>query len=146
MESGTTREEVFNGFAMSTEFRGLCSQYGINIGNAIQVPQYGTIPSGPCSACGKEAPVKGFVTRLYQICLEREADASGLSSWINVLVTHANSGRDVAYGFVFSDEFKGRNYSNTDYVKQLYRAFLGRESDPAGPGELGKTSGQWNKP
>ena len=28
MERGTTREEVFNGFAMSTEFRGLCSQYG----------------------------------------------------------------------------------------------------------------------
>ena len=132
MESGTTREEVFNGFAMSTEFRGLCSQYGINIGSAIEVPQYGTIPSGPCSACGKEAPVKGFVTRLYQICLEREPDAAGLSSWINVLVAHQNSGRDVAYGFVFSDEFKGRNYSNTDYVKQLYRAFLGRESDPAG--------------
>ena len=43
-----------------------------------------------------------------------------------------DSGRDAAYGFIFSREFTAKGYSDEDYVKQLYRAFMGREYDAAG--------------
>ena len=48
LESGTTREEVFNGFAGSNEFTNLCGQYGITRGDGLPVPApgMGTIPGG----------------------------------------------------------------------------------------------------
>ena len=49
-----------------------------------------------------------FVTRLYQQCLGREPDPTGHSFWVNALQTGQNTGADVAYGFVFSDEFQNR--------------------------------------
>ncbi len=132
LESGKTREEVFNGFAQSNEFKSLCSSYHLTVGSPIAIPQYGTVPTGSCSVCGKQDGVTGFVTRLYEICLDRKPDSSGLKNWTNQLWSHANSGRDVAFGFIFSDEFQGKNYDNATYVEYLYKAFLGRGSDPTG--------------
>lgn len=55
LESGMTREEVFNGFAMSTEFGAICGNAGIAQGQPITVPTgSGTVQNGPCSVCGKE--------------------------------------------------------------------------------------------
>ncbi len=132
LQTGTTREAVFNGFAGSNEFGAICQSYGIARGDGIPVPQYGTVPTGPCSVDGREDGVTGFVRRLYQVCLDRAPDAGGLNNWTAQLWNHSASGRKVAYGFIFSSEFKGKNYSNTAYVKQLYRAFMGREYDAAG--------------
>ena len=132
LESGTTREEVFNGFALSKEFEGLCDQYGIEQGKGIEVPKYGTIPTDSCSICGKEDGVTSFVTRLYQVCLNRKPDESGLTDWRAHLGEHISSGREVAYGFIFSQEFINKKYSNADYVEHLYEAFMGRGSDAAG--------------
>ena len=73
LESGTTREEVFNGFVGSKEFAGICQGYGIVHGGGVAVPQYGTIPAGPCSVCGREAGVTAFVTRLYDCLLYTSA-------------------------------------------------------------------------
>ena len=132
LESGTTREEVFNGFALSKEFEGLCNQYGIEQGKGIEIPKFGTIPTDSCSICGKEDGVTGFVTRLYQVCLNRKPDAGGLKDWRTRLCEHTSSGREVAYGFIFSQEFINKKYSNADYVEHLYEAFMGRGSDAAG--------------
>ena len=132
LESGKTREEIFNGFVGSQEFSGICNSYGITRGGGTAIPQYGTVPTGACSVDGKEDGVTGFVKRLYRVCLGREADAGGLSDWTKQLWNHSASGSQVAHGFIFSKEFQSRNYSNTDYVKQLYRAFMGREYDEAG--------------
>lgn len=77
------------------------------------------------------AGVESFVTRLYEVCLQRSPDADGLAYWENRLSNGA-SGASVAYGFVFSKEFKSQNYCNTDYAKMLYRAFMGREFDQDG--------------
>ena len=132
LESGMTREEVFNGFALSNEFKKLCNQYGIEQGKGIQVPANGTLPKGTCVSCGKEDGVTGFVKRLYSVCLNREADAGGLSMWTEALRDHTQTGRSVAYGFIFSNEFKNKNYSNEDYVEYLYEAFMGRSSDAGG--------------
>ncbi len=132
LETGAKREEVFNGFALSSEFTALCAGYGIARGGGIAVPAYGTVPTGPCSADGKTDGVTAFVTRLYTVCLGRAPDAAGLADWTNRLWAHTASGSQTAYGFIFSSEFRGKNYSDTAYVQQLYRAFMGREYDAPG--------------
>ena len=75
---------------------------------------------------------EGFVRRLYNICLDREPDAAGLADWVSQLTSGSTDGASVAYGFIFSQEFKDKNYCNTHYATYLYRAFLGREPDQAG--------------
>lgn len=142
LESGTTREEVFNGFALSQEFKGLCEQYGIKQGDGIAVPQYGTVPTDRCSECGRLDGITEFVTRLYNVTLDRDPDAPGLADWKSRLGTHTASGRDVAFGFIFSQEFTNRNLSNEDYVEYLYKAFFGRASDAAGKADwVGRLNG-----
>lgn len=79
---------------------------------------------------------------MYVNLLQREADDSGLVSWADVLksgngwcnqiLTGANTPKQAAYGFVFSNEFKSKKLSDTDYVKTLYRVFMDRETDGAG--------------
>ena len=54
------------------------------------------------------------------------------NDWTNKLRNHTATGRSVAYGFIFSQEFIGKNYNNSDYVEYLYNAFMGRGSDPSG--------------
>ena len=146
LKTGTTREEVFNGFAQSTEFKNLCGSYNLNVGSPIAIPQYGTVPTGSCSVCGETDGVTAFVTRLYDLCLNRKPDASGLKDWTNQLWNHTASGRQVAFGFIFSDEFKGKNYDNGTYVEYLYKAFLGRSSDAAGKADwLNRMAQGWTR-
>ena len=134
MGKGMTREEVFNGFAQSTEFADICKSYGVTQGKGIDVPAagQGTVPHGACALDGKKDGVTTFVERLYKVCLGRDADATGLKDWTAQLWAHTASGATVAHGFIFSDEFQSKNYSNAEYVCQLYRAFMGREADTPG--------------
>ena len=78
------------------------------------------------------AQVQEFVTRFYLQCLNREPDTPGLEGWINAVLNGSISGADVAYGFVFSQEFINRNTSNEEFVTILYRAFFDREPDTGG--------------
>lgn len=143
LQSGTTREEVFNGFAQSEEFSNLCAQYGIALGDGIAVPQYGTVPKGACSVCGETDGVTAFVTRLYNICLNRNPDEPGLNDWTNQLWQHTKSGKDVSFGFIFSAEFTNKGLSDEDYVEYLYRAFFDRASDGDGKNDwLSRMHGQ----
>ena len=136
LEAGVSREAVFNGFAMSKEFSNLCAEYGIVVGEAIDEPLQGTGATGKCTVCGKENGVNdgvtAFVTRLYTICLGRTPDVHGLEDWTTQLRNHTNTGRGVAYGFVFSREFTNMNLNNSEYVECLYKAFFDRPSDAGG--------------
>ena len=132
MQSGMTREEVFNGFAQSTEFSNLCTEYGITLGNGISVPQYGTVPKGSCSVCGEQDGVTAFVTRLYNICFSRKPDAGGLQDWTSNLWAHTKSGKEVSFGFIFSEEFTNKGLNDEDYVEYLYSAFFDRPADSGG--------------
>ena len=38
----------------------------------------------------------------------------------------------VAENFIYAKEFTDKHLSNTEYVKVLYRTFMGREADNAG--------------
>ena len=46
--------------------------------------------------------------------------------------THIATGKQVAFGFIFSPEFVNRNLSNEEYVEYLYLAIMGRASDAGG--------------
>lgn len=77
-------------------------------------------------------PVEAFVRRLYENILQRKADASGLAAWSDVLKSGKEEGAKVAQGFIDSKEFKARTLSDEEYIKILYRTFLGREADASG--------------
>ena len=76
--------------------------------------------------------IEAFVTRLYNICLDRDPDPQGFNSWVQALRSGEMSGYEAAEGFVFSPEFTGKNLDNETYVCYLYRILLGRDPDPVG--------------
>jgi len=84
---------------------------------------YGTPP---------EQLVWEFVARLYREILGREPDAEGHAFWVGRLLSGRALAADLASRFVFSQEFRNKNLSNSEFVEVLYRAFLGRPSDPEG--------------
>ena len=121
LNTGKSRVWVLAGFINSQEFRDLCNVYGINPGS-LDVADDGA----------DTTQVAAFVTRFYQECLSRDPDSAGLNGWVDWLVTGVKTGADVAYGFVFSDEFIQRGVSNEEYLTILYRAFFNREPDSSG--------------
>lgn len=76
--------------------------------------------------------VNQFVTRLYDKCLGRLPDDTGLKTWTDALCNYETDGVNVAYGFVFSREMTNRNLSDAEFVEILYRVFLDREPDEQG--------------
>ena len=121
LKDGTTREEVFAGFANSTEFDNLCSRYGVVTGKYLV-----GIPND------QQGGVNCFVARLYKVFLNRLPDQGGQSGWVDKLISGEVSGTTCSFGFVFSPEFIGGNPSNEQFVACMYRAFFGREPDEAG--------------
>ena len=121
-DGSMSKMDVINGFINSTEWANLCLEYGI--------------PSGGTGKANKSVEpnddVIAFATRLYTTCLGRDPEAEGLKYWSTELANMRISGTDAAYGFFFSDEFVNKNLSNEDYVKSLYRTFMGREYDTEG--------------
>ena len=89
------------------------------------------IPEGPDTWKSKTG-VEGFVFRLYNVAMCREAEEAGLNDWNTRLNTKEETAAQVAQGFIFSDEFKNFNYNNVQYVKMLYRTMFGREADEGG--------------
>lgn len=122
LDSGVSRMGVFNGFAGSTEFDTICRDYGIDRGTA-----------SAAEGRDKNYGVTQFVARLYTQALGRGYDIDGLNDWCNRIVSGAWSVTDVSTtGFFNSREFLNKNLNNQEYVKVLYRTFLGREYDAAG--------------
>lgn len=76
--------------------------------------------------------VEGFVTRLYNTCLDREPDPDGFENWVNNLVTGKVTGGSAAYGFIFSDELINKNLNNDEFLIVMYKAFFDRSPDPGG--------------
>lgn len=88
-------------------------------------------PEGPDTWRDKEG-IEGFVYRLYNIALLRDAEDAGLEDWMNRLQSGEENAAEVARGIFFSDEFLQRDYTDEQYVEFLYRTLFGRKSDAAG--------------
>ncbi|WP_177201675.1 DUF4214 domain-containing protein [Butyrivibrio proteoclasticus] len=124
LEAGMTMEAIFAGFVGSQEFDSLCKSYGIKPGTYVVN-----------EARDKNAGVTKFVNRLYTQALGRPYDVGGLNDWCSQI--NANLSRDnimnvSTNGFFHSQEFNNKNLNNEEYVKVLYRTFLGREYDAPG--------------
>lgn len=76
--------------------------------------------------------VKAFVERMYTKALGREADASGVEYWTNILVKKEKTAAEVGYNFVFSDEYKNKDTKDDAFVETLYNVFMDRKSDEEG--------------
>ncbi len=81
---------------------------------------------------GADGKIGAFVERLYVLVLDREPDVPGFEAWCNQLKNGNNTGADIIYGFLWSDEFIQRNFSDDEFVTVLYRSILGREPDGEG--------------
>jgi len=119
LKNGASREDVLDGFIYATEFADLCEEYGIR---AFE---------GHITKAQREA-VEAFVTRFYQLCLDRDPDAEGLAGWTNNLLDQIQTGADVANGFIYSQEFINKNTTNDKYLTILYKAFFNRGPDQTG--------------
>ena len=80
----------------------------------------------------KSERVKAFVNRFYQTIQGREGEEEGLDFWTNNLLKGNFTGADVAKEFVLSDEFKGKNHTNREFLNIMYQAFFGRAADSEG--------------
>lgn len=122
LQNGVSRLGVFNGFSGSREFADICNRYGINRGT-------------PSATEGRDRNYGAtlFVARLYTQALGRPYDVDGLNDWCNRIMDRTWSVTDVSTtGFFESPEFRNKNLSDEEYVKILYRTFLGREYDAPG--------------
>jgi len=128
LNSGMTVTGIINGFSGSQEFAKICSDYGI---------QAGAITT--CDARDRNNGLTLFVSRMYTKALNRPYDVAGLNDWTNRYLTGEAKVSDIAFGFIFSPEFVGKNLSNSDYVDTLYRTFFNREPDEGGKADwMGK--------
>ena len=75
---------------------------------------------------------QSFVHRLYEKCLGRLPETAGMEDWNTALVNKEKTGAEVAYGFVFSEEYKLLQTTNEEFVDMLYQVIMGRDADEEG--------------
>ena len=121
MEQGLSRDYVFRGFVESPEYTSICQSYGIERGTVTLTQPRDKNPN-----------MTRFVNRLYVYVLERGGETDGLNDWCKALQNKLYTPVQVGDFFVLSDEFKAKNLSDEEYIKVLYRAYLGREYDEEG--------------
>ena len=73
-----------------------------------------------------------FVARCYTQALDRQYEIDGLEAWCDAIISGRNTPKQVAQNFIFSDEFTQKNLNEEQYVKVLYRTFMGREAEASG--------------
>ena len=66
--------------------------------------------------------VLAFVTRMYEVVLNRDGEEDGIKYWSDKLKKHTDDGAALARGFILSKEFTDRNLSNEAYLNVLYLA------------------------
>ena len=121
LNAGTPREKVLAGFVNSKEFGALCDKYGI---------ARGTMEDDGSNIYN--AGVRNFVLRNYTQTLGRNGETEGIEYWAHRINTGELTMKEVAINFLHSEEFLNKGLNNVEYVKVLYRTFLGREADEAG--------------
>lgn len=121
LNQGVSREYVFNGFATSTEFNQICASYDIEAGKIIL--KYNR---------DKNLNLTKYVNRIYTKAMGRKGEPNGLDYWCGQILTKKMTPVAVAEQFIYSKEFTDKKLNDTEYIKVLYRTFMGREADSAG--------------
>ena len=138
LENGVTREAMVNSFTSSNEYKKLCNDAGIELGVQLKDTDFGakkgigTKPYGPCAVCGDETKVVQFAERMYTVCLGRAAETGGLAYWSKGLYEQTITGKSILESFFLSSEIKGKNLTNREYVRRIYKVMLDRNPDGSG--------------
>lgn len=124
-ENGVSNNFILKGFIDSNEFTNICNNYKVTKGAmTLTEPR------------DQNYGITSFVARCYTKALGRRFDVEGLNYWCNVILSSANRKQaavDMASdGFFHSPEFINKRLNDTEYVKTLYRTFLGREAETEG--------------
>lgn len=84
-------------------------------------------------------PSSDLIAGYYRSILGREPDAAGVAFWqaqsalvVGLGANVNETWRALALQFLQSPELRARNLTNADYVRLLYRTFLGRSPEAAG--------------
>ena len=124
LDAGCTYKAVVKGIVESTEFNNLCQSYRITPGTIeLSEPR------------DKNIGVTRLINRMYSEVLGRRQEDSGLNYWCENILSNTTKENilDVSTnGFLHSQEFQNLGLNDTEYVKVLYRAYLGREAEQAG--------------
>ena len=135
LEAGNSLSFIINGFCGSNEFKKICSEYGITPGTVnvgtVKTPAPTAKPTPTPNAQNVEK-IRAFVTRCYKVILGRSPDEGGLNDWTNQLASGKKTASEIINGFMTSNEFNNKHYSDSQKVEILYNAMLGRGSDIAG--------------
>lgn len=116
-------------FSYNADTMSVYNSSALTLSNAPYVPTAGGYaPAAPVNVEG----ASGFIERLYTVALGRTSDPVGAQYWLDKVTSGYSTGADLARGFLYSDEFLGKNMSNDDFLTVLYRTFFDREADPAG--------------
>lgn len=129
LDGGVEREKVLEGFLYSIEFNGICSQYGIEVGQTSDNASFAEIVN---HYRNQNPNITMFMARCYTKALGRNYDPDGLEAWCKALITREQTPKQAAQNFIYSIEFTNKNLSNEEYIKVLYRTFMGREADAGG--------------
>lgn len=121
LNSGLSRRYILSSFVSSREFRNICKAYGVTKGDITLLEDRDKYPGAT-----------RYVYRLYDKALGRKADVGGLNYWSAQIGTGKKTPYDVAAFVILSDEFKGHNYSDEEYMKILYVTFMNRGADSSG--------------
>ncbi len=76
--------------------------------------------------------LSSFIERIYIYTLDRLADPSGLTYWLNSLQNGEKSASDIVKNFFHSKEFLDKNLTDEEFVITAYRAIMGRDGDKDG--------------
>ena len=115
--------DVLDTYCTMPEFTDICDTYGINPGSGSGQGSQGEEPVG--------TGVEGFVQRCYTKALDRSFDQGGVDYWVAEM-KKGLAPQEVAKKFIFSEEALGKGRSNDEFIKTLYRLYMGREADDAG--------------
>ena len=138
LDKGTTREALLNKFTSTSEYKKLCADAGIELGNTISDTTYkgkegiGTKPYGPCAVCGSRTKIVQFAEMMYTECLKRAADTSGLAYWSRGLYEQTITGKAILENFFLSSEIQNKHLSSREYVTRIYKVMLNRSPDSGG--------------
>ena len=138
LDKGTTREALLNKFTSTSEYKKLCADAGIELGNTISDTTYkgkegiGTKPYGPCAVCGSRTKIVQFAEMMYTECLKRAADTSGLAHWSRGLYEQTITGKAILENFFLSSEIQNKHLSSREYVTRIYKVMMNRSPDSGG--------------
>lgn len=121
MTEGLSPTYVLQQFVNSEEFTALCEHYQVERGE-IELTQTSDL----------YPQLTAFVTRLYNLGLERKPDQEGLNYWVEALEQGELTGTQLAETFMLSDEFIHKELDAGAFVDILYPIFFDRESDEGG--------------